>query len=311
MVLDVQNVGRCAQPLITGQQRAPILARAVKDLSSGEMGVAEYIGTHQPQPPRQPEQHTIGGKPGRINRALDGILNHFAYSIAASITNALFEARPWPILRGRAMKEEQVTFLSGELTLEGMIAKSGSHVERGAVMCHPHPLYGGSMFNNVVEGALEAMWRLGWATLRFNFRGVGQSTGEHGGGIGEADDAAAAVRFLSEELATSPQTIVLGGYSFGAMAAMNAASKVHEPAALILIALPLRMAPAGVLEQLNAPVILAAGDHDDYCPRVQFQALHETLGKRSQLAIIQGADHFFGGYEADLANALEGMIRNI
>ena len=208
------------------------------------------------------------------------------------------------------MKEEQITFWSGELTLEGLIAKTGNE-KRGAVMCHPHPLYGGSMFNNAVEAALEAMWRLGWATLRFNFRGVGRSTGEHGGGIGEADDAAAAVRFLSDKLATSPQEIVLGGYSFGAMAAMNAAPKIQDPAALILIALPLRMAQADVLEQLSGPVILAAGDHDDYCRPAQLQTLYETLGGRSQLAIIQGADHFFGGYEADLADALEGMLRKI
>src|SRR5215472_17889918 len=100
------------------------------------------------------------------------------------------------------MQEVQITFSSGELRLEGVIAKPGiSTVERGAVICHPHPLYGGSMYNNVVEAALEAMWRLGWATLRFNFRGVGESEGAHGGGSGEVDDAVAAVHFLASELA--------------------------------------------------------------------------------------------------------------
>src|SRR6516162_8179534 len=123
------------------------------------------------------------------------------------------------------MKEEQITFSSGELMLEAMIARPGtSTVKRGAVVCHPHPLYGGSMYNNVVEAALEAMWRMGWATLRFNFRGVGESEGEHSGGSGEADDAAAATRFLATELGLKPGDIVLAGYSFGAMAAMKAAS---------------------------------------------------------------------------------------
>jgi alpha/beta superfamily hydrolase len=210
------------------------------------------------------------------------------------------------------MKEEQITFYSGELTLEGMIARPDtSTVERGAVVCHPHPLYGGSMYNNVVEAALEAMWRLGWATLRFNFRGVGQSEGEHSSGSGEADDAVAAVHFMAHELAISSQKIVLAGYSFGAMAALNAASKLTDLGALMLIALPLRMAEADALNQINAPIVLAAGDHDNYCPPAQLQAMNQALGSRAQLKIISGADHFFGGYEAELADALEGMLKSI
>jgi alpha/beta superfamily hydrolase len=209
------------------------------------------------------------------------------------------------------MKEERITFSSGELRLEGMIARPGtSTVERGAVVCHPHPLYGGSMFNNVVEAALEAMWRLGWATLRFNFRGVGQSEGEHGGGAGEAEDAAAAVHFLAGELGVNSQRIVLAGYSFGAMAAMKAASKLPNLGTLALIALPMRMADADALTQLQSAVVLAAGDHDNYCPPAQLQAIHQAFGSRAQLKIINGADHFFGGYEGELADALEAMLRS-
>jgi alpha/beta superfamily hydrolase len=216
------------------------------------------------------------------------------------------------MMRERRMKEEQVTFASGELRLEAMIAKpSPSSAERGAVVCHPHPLYGGSMYNNVVEAALEAMWRLGWATLRFNFRGVGQSEGEHSGGSGEADDAAAAVCFLAGELAVSSQKIALSGYSFGAMAAVKAISKLTDLGALMLIALPLRMTPADALKQINAPLILAAGDRDDYCPPAQLLALQQALGSRAQLKIIHGADHFFVGYEAELADALEAMLKSI
>ena len=209
------------------------------------------------------------------------------------------------------MKEERISFPSGELRLEGMIARPTSAAKRGAVVCHPHPLYGGSMFNNVVESALEVMWRLGWATLRFNFRGVGQSEGEHSGGSGEADDAAAALRFLAGELRLSPQAIVLAGYSFGALAAMNAAPSLPDLSALVLIALPLGMAQADPLKRLNARVVLAAGDHDNYCPPVQLQALQQALGPRAQLKNISGADHFFGGYEAELAAALEAMLRGI
>jgi alpha/beta superfamily hydrolase len=209
------------------------------------------------------------------------------------------------------MKEGQITFASGDLTLEGMIAKPTPTIERGGIICHPHPLYGGSMFNNVVEAAIEAMWRLGWATLRFNFRGVGSSEGEHGGGGEEAHDAEAAVRFMAAELGLSTQKIILAGYSFGAMAAMNAASRLSNLGALVLIALPLQMAGADGLKQLNAPIVLAAGNRDGYCPAAQLQALHEGLGSRAQLKIIDGADHFFSGYEAELTDALELMLRAV
>jgi uncharacterized protein len=210
------------------------------------------------------------------------------------------------------MKEDRIIFASGDLKLEGRIAKPGSiKAEGGAVVCHPHPLYGGSMYNNVVEAALEAMWALGWATLRFNFRGVGQSEGEHSGGVGEADDAAAAVRFLGAELALSSEQIVLAGYSFGAMAAMNAVSKLTDLRTLMLIALPLRMADARTLGRFNIPVVLASGDEDSYCPPAQLQALQKALGTRAQLKIIKGADHFFAGFEAELANALQAMLRKL
>jgi uncharacterized protein len=149
---------------------------------------------------------------------------------------------------------------------------------------------------------------LSWATLRFNFRGVGRSQGEHSGGRGEADDAAAAARFMAAELGLTNQRIVLAGYSFGAIAAMNAASSLPGLGALMLIALPLRMANADGLEQMNAPVVLVGGDRDDYCPPAQLRALSDALGSRTQLKIVSGADHFFGGYEAELTDALETML---
>src|SRR6185437_5650622 len=119
-------------------------------------------------------------------------------------------------------KEQHVTFPSGALTLEGLFAQSdGLKPVRGAVVCHPHPLYGGSMYNNVVDAVLAAMWKKEWATLRFNFRGVGESEGEHGGGAGEADDAAAAIDFLAGQSGVQRAGAVLAGYSFGSVAAMT------------------------------------------------------------------------------------------
>jgi len=93
------------------------------------------------------------------------------------------------------MNEIQISFRSGDLTLEGLLANPGANAP-AAVVCHPHPLYGGSMYNNVVDAILAAMWQAGYATLRFNFRGVGASEGEHDGGPGEVDDAVAAMTYL-------------------------------------------------------------------------------------------------------------------
>jgi alpha/beta superfamily hydrolase len=210
------------------------------------------------------------------------------------------------------MKERQVTFASGDLKLEGLLAiPEDSRPARAGVVCHPHPLYGGSMYNNVVDAVLEAMWKLGWATLRFNFRGVGQSEGEHGGGAGEADDATAAVKFLGEQTGLTVSNLVLAGYSFGAMAATAAAPNIADLGALTLVALPLRMANPAALNNFAGRIILLTGDQDTYCPAAQLKALHQDLGTRAQIAIIEGADHFFGGFEEELAAAAQSMLKAV
>ena len=210
------------------------------------------------------------------------------------------------------MNEQRITFSSGTLTLEGLIARPDSlKGVRGGVVCHPHPLYGGAMYNNVVDAILDAMWRQGWATLRFNFRGVGESEGEHDGGAGEAADAAAALEFLQAQPGVLNTGAVLAGYSFGSVAAMTAAAAKARPGALVLVALPLKLADARALQQFAGPIVLAAGDQDMYCPAPQLEALHQDLGARAQIAIVPGADHFFGGCEPELADALAAMFKSI
>jgi len=210
------------------------------------------------------------------------------------------------------MKEHQVTFPSGSLKLEGLLATPDAVATvRGGVVCHPHPLYGGSMYNNVVDSVLAAMWKKEWATLRFNFRGVGASEGEHGGGVGEAEDAAAAVAYLTTQPGIHKDGVVLAGYSFGSIAAMAAAPKIANLGALVLVALPLKMADVRALKDFAGPIVMAAGDGDMYCPAPQLEALHKELGARAQLRIIAGADHFFGGFEVELADAIESMLRAI
>jgi alpha/beta superfamily hydrolase len=210
------------------------------------------------------------------------------------------------------MKEERVTFKSGELTLEGMIAyPGGAGPHRAAAVCHPHPLYGGSMYNNVVDAVLEALHARGFATLRFNFRGVGQSQGEFDNGQGEADDAVAAVRFLTTQTGVRATGAVLAGYSFGATTAVRAAPSIEEVAAIVTVALPLGMIDRSALGTITRPIVLLAGDQDSYCPANHLAALAERLGSSARLKIIPGADHFFGGCEHEITAALVDALATL
>ncbi|HYB91877.1 MAG TPA: CocE/NonD family hydrolase [Candidatus Binataceae bacterium] len=206
------------------------------------------------------------------------------------------------------MNERHVTFRSGDLTLEGLIyVPAGNAAAPAAVVCHPHPAYGGSMDNNVVEAILDAMWQLGYATLRFNFRGVGASEGAYGGGEGEGDDAAAAVGFLTRQSGVSAAGAVLAGYSFGAMVALVTGLRMAEVARVVAVALPVSMTPSAVAAAPK-PVLLVSGDRDSYSPVAGLRSLTKGLGKSARLEIVPGADHFFGGFEAALSGAIVAAL---
>ena len=196
------------------------------------------------------------------------------------------------------MRESRITFSCGDLKLEGLLMLPGGEAPGAAVVCHPHPMYGGSMYNNVVEAVLEALWRQGFATLRFNFRGVGDSDGEYDGGEGELDDAREAVAFLAGQ--ATVQSVMLAGYSFGASVSLRAG--LTDPAVnrLVLVALPVALM-TGPSDSTSKPVLLVSGDRDSFSPVEPLRTLASRLGGRTRLEILAGADHFFGGYEARLS----------
>ena len=205
------------------------------------------------------------------------------------------------------MKEESVNLPSGNLKLEALIAKPpGVVTSRGAVVCHPHPLYGGSMYNNVVEAILDALWKRNFATLRFNFRGVGASEGEHSGGLGEVDDAKAAMQFLLTQQGIANDRAVMAGYSFGAAMAMRAGVDLKEVETIAAIALPVGMSDFSSANVGGKKIVLVAGDHDSYCPKRAITEFAESSA--AQLRIIEGADHFFGGYEGPLTIELTELL---
>jgi alpha/beta superfamily hydrolase len=206
------------------------------------------------------------------------------------------------------MDEKQVSFRSGDLTLKGLLANPGGGAT-AAVVCHPHPLYGGSMYNNVVDAILEAMWPAGYATLRFNFRGVGGSEGEHDGGPGEVDDALAALAFILAQPGVRQEGAVMAGYSFGAMVAVSAGYERAEIARIVAVALPLAMADARIPDGASKPVLLVSGDRDSYSPVAGLQTLKSRIGDSARLEIVAGADHFFGGREGELARAIADALK--
>jgi len=205
------------------------------------------------------------------------------------------------------MQERHVTFRSEDLTLEGLLAMPAKAAGAG-VVCHPHPQYGGSMDNNVVEAILEALWALDYATLRFNFRGVGASEGSFADGVGEVLDAMAAVKFLAGQQSTGEGSMVLAGYSFGAMVALRAGLDLAEVGTLIAVAPAIGMVDLSFVVGTDKRIILVAGDSDPYCPVTQIRALHKKLTGPSAVKVIKGADHFFGGCEAELARAIRDAL---
>jgi alpha/beta superfamily hydrolase len=198
--------------------------------------------------------------------------------------------------------------------LEAQVA-SAPAVPAGAVACHPHPLYGGDMDNPVVVRAVEVCSALGFATLRFNFRGVGASTGVHDGGVGEERDVEAALAYL-RDLIGPAGPLVLIGYSFGAtVSARLAAHRGAGPtlAGLALIAPPLAMVgeePFVALDRFPASLLIVAGSRDEYCPIDSLEHLTRRLPDAA-VSVIDGANHFFLGKLFTLGEAVSGWARRL
>lgn len=186
--------------------------------------------------------------------------------------------------------------------LEGRLGPV-SRARGGFVLCHPHPLYGGDMDNPVVIRAAEVCREAGYATLRFNFRGVGASAGVHDKGEGEQQDIRAAEATLSARLPTVGPIGVIG-YSFGAWTAARAMRPGDAP--LGLIAPPLGMFDFDRLGKDGGRLLLVAGTRDPYCP---VEALHRlTRATGAEERIIEGADHFFFGKLYPLGEAIGAWL---
>ena len=160
-----------------------------------------------------------------------------------------------------------------------------------AVICHPHPLFGGTMHNKVVHAAAEAIVGAGLPVLRFNFRGVGGSGGKHDGGRGEQDDLKTVIDYLAGLYPGKP--LLVAGYSFGAY---------------VGIGLPVNLVGFGFLRESHKPLTIIQGDQDEFGPLPQVMALAASLPGGARVVVVKGAPHNFAGRLDELARRVAEAI---
>ncbi len=201
------------------------------------------------------------------------------------------------------MAERKIEFQSnGDILLEGLLHQSPTG--KGVVITHPHPLFGGDMYNIVVETIQHAYQEKGYSTLRFNFRGVGKSTGRYDEGNGEQADLAAAFNYLKENGSTS---IDLAGYSFGAWVIAKAAG-ILPADSIIMVSPPAAMMKFNPTAKIPNLKLAVTGSNDEFAPAEMVKGLVRAWNPKAAFEVIQGADHFYFGNTEKLAEILYNSI---
>lgn len=202
------------------------------------------------------------------------------------------------------MTQRDVSIPCGTIVLEGIleIPDRVSSPVPAAVICHPHPLYGGNMGNNIVKGLADGLLARGVLCLRFNFRGTGRSQGRHDDGNAEVVDVRAALDFVQRLDEADPHRIVLAGYSFGCWVALRAAVDDARPGRLVGIAPPVDEYDFSFLIHEKRPKLFIAGDRDFVCSVEKFKQLVDAIPEPKVAATIPGADHFLFGREKHLVD---------
>jgi len=196
----------------------------------------------------------------------------------------------------------------GNITLEGMISvPDGPGPFPLVVVCHPHPLYGGSMHNNVVDAVCSSLGEKEIAWLKFNFRGVGRSGGKFGDGIGEKDDARAAISCGERQAGIDPEKIGLCGYSFGSIVAFPVAVEDGRVKAVAGIA-PF-VQPENLLNQHTRPKLLVCGTRDEFVNCKALEKVVQEMPEPKEIALYPGVDHFWSGAEDAMAERVAQFFR--
>ncbi|HWB82673.1 MAG TPA: alpha/beta family hydrolase [Bryobacteraceae bacterium] len=178
--------------------------------------------------------------------------------------------------------------------LEALLEEpDGAEPREAALVCHPHPLFGGTLHNKVVYRMARGLRRSGAVVLRFNFRGVGASEGEHGNLTGEIEDARAALSWLRERYPELPFS--LAGFSFGARVITSLGCGINGPLRLLAAGFPTRHGPAAYLENCAIPKVFIQSTHDEFGPRGDMEAMYAKFAEPKRLVWVEAAGHFFDG----------------
>ena len=208
-------------------------------------------------------------------------------------------------------------FLDGPAgRLEALLNAGAENATHTAVVCHPHPLVGGTLHNKVVFHTMKALNSFGFPVLRFNFRGAGLSHGVHDEGVGEVEDVHTALDWLDAEFHLP---LIFAGFSFGAAVGLRAACSDARVKALIGVGVPaIPVAAASeaprtytfdFLGDCNRPKLFVSGARDQFGPRAKLEAVVASAAEPKKLVLIEGADHFFEGRLRELRETIEGWVR--
>jgi uncharacterized protein len=210
-------------------------------------------------------------------------------------------------------------FLQGPAgRLEALLNAGAPNATHAALICHPHPLFGGTLHNKVVFHTMKALNSFGFPALRFNFRGAGLSHGQHDQGQGEVEDVRTALNWLDAEFRLP---IIFAGFSFGAAVGLQAAAPDERVKALIGVGTPVGPVAADeevprtytfdFLHNCTKPKLFISGARDQFGPRPKLEELVASIPEPKKLVIIEGADHFFEGRLHELREAIENWMRDL
>jgi alpha/beta superfamily hydrolase len=201
-------------------------------------------------------------------------------------------------------------FLDGEAgKLEALLNVGSPTATHAAVVCHPHPLFGGTMHNKVVFHAMKALHSRGFPVLRFNFRGTGLSAGQHDQGRGEIRDVRTALAWLRREFSLP---IVFAGFSFGAATGLRACCPETDVRALISLGTPIegegRLYEYSFLRDCVKPKLFLSGDHDEFGPHEALEHVVAEAADPKELVFVPG-DHYFAGHLNEMRMTIESWLQ--
>lgn len=201
------------------------------------------------------------------------------------------------------------TIPNGSFELESHLREPEDVPEGAVILCHPHPVYGGTMNNRVIYRAAKAAAKAGFAALRFNFRGVGTSTGHYDQGLGEKEDVAAAIDWVEDRFPGKPLAVL--GYSFGAWVGLQVGCLDPRIRAIVGIGLPLDMYNFEFLLDFQNPSLYIVGNRDEFCSPMNLENLIRRLPFASRVHRVQGADHFFSEQVEEVERLIEQFFRGL